>query len=68
MNNPSKDERYTVSKEYTGEFHQSPIKGLKQGQMYVARFCGDWIGCDLTENLAWLMCIYYDDERNFKIL
>lgn len=35
------DGRYTVRKEFTGDAHDHV--GLMAGQMWVARFCGEWI-------------------------
>ena len=62
------DKRYTVQKEYCGHFHAEKKKNLEQGQMWVARFCGEWIGSALTESKASLLCIFHDDERTIKIL
>ena len=66
MSNKIKDDRYSVNIEFTGNFKH--IKGLKDGQMYVARFCGEYIGSDETETKAWLTCIFHDDGRNLNIL
>ncbi len=63
-----KDERYTVNKEFTGAYHKTPVKDLKQGQTFAARFCGSWIGCAKTEAKAWILCIIYDDLRTINIL
>lgn len=65
---PTFDERYSVNKEFCGYEHKEPVKGLEQGQMYVARFCGEWIGCELTENEATLLCVFHYDERNLRLL
>jgi hypothetical protein len=35
------DDRYTVRKEFTGEYHAHP--GLMLGQMWVVRFCGEFV-------------------------
>jgi hypothetical protein len=67
MRNPLKDDRYQVKVECTGAFTPAP-KGLRSGERYVARFCGDYLGMAETENRAWLLCIFHDDERNFKML
>lgn len=61
------DSRYTVNLEFTGEYKKKP-KGAKQGQMYVARFCGEYIGASETKKEANLLCIFHDDERTIKIL
>lgn len=68
MKNPTKDPRYTVGKEFTGDFKDRTEQGFKRGQMFVARFCGDWIGSEPTENGAHLLCIFHQDERTTKIL
>jgi hypothetical protein len=67
MKNPLKDSRYSVRIEFTGAFTPAP-KGLKTGQRYVSRFCGEYIGFSETENDAWLKCIFHDDERTFQML
>lgn len=66
MNNPLKDERYKVAKEFTGHYQEA--EGLKTGQRYVSRFCGEYIDASKTENEAWITCIIHDDERTIKIL
>lgn len=35
------DPRYSVRKEFTGDFHDRP--GLMAGQMWVVRFCGEFV-------------------------
>jgi hypothetical protein len=69
MRNPLKDPRYSVRAEFTGHHHHGTIpRGLKQGQQFVARFCGDWIGAHDIETSAWALCVIHDDERTIKIL
>lgn len=61
------DKRYTVSLEFTGEYKTKPI-GAIQGQMYVSRFCGDFIGSSISKKDAELTCIFHDDEKTINIL
>jgi len=61
------DKRYSIDLEFTGEYKEKP-KSAKQGQIYVARFCGKWIGKATTKKEAELLCIFHDDERTVKIL
>jgi hypothetical protein len=44
--NGGTDSRYTVTLEHTG----------RPTAVYVARFCGDWLGCNGRDSLAWLIC------------
>jgi hypothetical protein len=62
MKNPLKDSRYSVRIEYTGAFTPAP-KGLKTGQRYVSRFCGDYIGFSETEKQAWEKCVAHNIDR-----
>lgn len=48
------DSRYTISIEYSGE---------KQGQAYIARFCGDFIGSSLSESGAILKLVAHKLEK-----
>jgi hypothetical protein len=41
------DERYTVRKEFTGDFHTHA--GLLPGQMWVVRFCGEFVAAVATK-------------------
>ena len=69
MKNPLKDNRYSVTAEFTGYHHKGEIPhGLKQGQQYVARFCGERIGSHDMETNAWTLCVTHDDERTVKLL
>lgn len=56
MANPVNDIRYSVNLEFTGEFKRKP-KGAVQGQMWVARFGGEWLGSDVTKTKAWALCL-----------
>ena len=58
---------YSINKEFTGN-HHNPTTDLKCGEMYVARFRGEFIGSELTYKKAELLCIFHDDERTIKIL
>ncbi len=55
------DARYTVAREYTGQTPQ--ISGLRVGERWVARFCGDWIGAaDSRPDARALADTHYDDR------
>lgn len=41
------DERYTVRKEFTGDHHAHA--GLLPGQMWVVRFCGEFVAALPTQ-------------------
>jgi hypothetical protein len=41
------DERYSLRKEFTGDFHDHA--GLMAGQMWVLRFCGDFVAAVATK-------------------
>lgn len=45
-------ERYTINIEYCGAYHKKPVEGLDQGQAYVVRFCGEFIGKSLDRDAA----------------
>lgn len=51
------DNRYSVNIEYNGFNHKEPIKGLKQGQQYVARFCGEYLSGHNSERYANWTCV-----------
>ena len=57
MSNKIKYDRYSVTKEFTGSKN-----------IYVARFCGEFISSEETESGAWLSCIFHQDERENNIL
>ncbi len=59
---------YRVNKEFTGHWHKTKVKGLKQGQMFVARSMNDFIGTGLTRKKAELLCLFSDDEKTINIL
>ncbi len=63
-----KDKRYSINLEFCGRTHKKLPKHLKQGQMYVARFCGEWIGSAITENRAKSICIFHEDNRTEKMI
>jgi hypothetical protein len=44
------DDRYTVRKEFTGDYHDHA--GLMAGQMWVVRFCGEWVASVATKQEA----------------
>jgi hypothetical protein len=46
QNNGRTDNRYTVTLEHTGQ----------PTAVYVARFCGDWLGSNARDAMAWLIC------------
>jgi len=48
-----RDRRYTVTIEYCG--YATP--------RFVARFCGDWLGCSISRASAALMCVGYHQRR-----
>jgi len=68
MTNYFKNKGYSVQKEFTGSYHKETVKGLKQGQNFVARFCGDWIGSDTTKKAAEMLCLFDDDKKTINIL
>lgn len=50
---PPADKRYTVTEEFTGQ----------PRRMFVARFCGDWIGQAATKAEAQALCVEHKAAR-----
>lgn len=48
-----RDKRYTISREYTGA----------HSVQYVARFCGDWVGCGPNKGAATWLAIEHNRAR-----
>ena len=61
-----KNKGYSVNVEFTGDYET--IKGLKAGQRYVARFCGEFIGSETTKIKSELLCLFHDDDKTINIL
>lgn len=52
-----KDRRYTLTREFTG----SPYP------MWVARFCGEWLGCDRSKVEAGELITDHRDRRTAQL-
>jgi len=53
--NPISDLRYTITKEYTGDISGKPV--------FVARFCGEWIGSSQFHSSALMKVIGHKAMR-----
>lgn len=56
--NGKRDKRYGVYMEYTGDTQR----------MFMARFCGEWIGCHKTVEGAWALAQDHADDRHRRIM
>lgn len=56
--NGKKDFRYGIDLEYCGQAKAQ----------YVARFCGEWIGCADNYSESVLLCVYHNDKRFLNLL
>lgn len=57
------DKRYKINKEFNGFHHTEKVKGLKQGQQYVARFCDEYIGGHNSMKMAKWACVLHKNKR-----
>jgi hypothetical protein len=55
------DERYSLRKEFTGDFHDHA--GLMAGQMWVLRFCGDFVAAVATKEEGLQRVAAHQSER-----
>lgn len=55
------DERYSVRKEFTGDFHDFP--GLMAGQMWVVRFCGEFVAAVASKEIAMQVVAAHQSNR-----
>lgn len=64
------DKRYSIQIKFNGTNHKEEIPtDLKQGQQYVARFCGEYISGHNAEKYARWACILhqYKHKTNLNI-
>lgn len=59
------DARYSLRKEFTGDWHER--EGLMPGQMWVVRFCGDFIAAVESKELGMQRVAAHQSERRAQI-
>jgi hypothetical protein len=55
------DARYTVRKEFTGDYHDHA--GLMAGQMWVVRFCGEFLAAKASKQEATQVVAAHQSQR-----
>ncbi len=58
------DNRYTVAREYIGAPEE--VAGLRTGERWVARFCGDWVGSAESRPAARALADTHYDDRTVQ--
>lgn len=60
------DDRYSLRKEFTGDFHD--YAALMAGQMWVVRFCGEFVAALSSKEAGLQIIAAHQTERKAGIL